>query len=312
MLLQSALKYGNNNSYREEIPFILSKIFGINYQSPVNEESLYGMLPQNPNHIMINNVKIACIYLQSKVPSNKIIILNQGLNSTMYYWSQLLLEVLLQKYSIVLWDYPGLLGKSQFISNLTLDILSEFLNKLIDRFGEKSSVDILGYSFGTFLVQNYLCKYKKLHKRLNKVFLVSPNLSGSKGIPSYEVFNNWVMGQDSVINSISIYFPYLSLGDINWKGETIRATLLNRLTGSLTQGMYDNYHRCVMDFQRNTLHIGKIGDKNNIKVTILSGTSDLILDPIFALIISTQIPNCNIDYIINAGHAIAFQFPITL
>ncbi len=232
----------------------------------------------------------------------KMLVAVSGAMQTMAVWRSVV-SFFAADFSIVVFDFPGQ-GRAQILSGSPVVSLGEqtaVLRHVVDATNQSSDLlNTAAASWGTIVAAAFAARYPS---EVGKMVL------GSFGVkPSKAMLDTIIRGQQLV--------------DEN-KGSEVGQMMIEsfgqRLSLSLKSKIIEQFHHmdkeqflviyAHCDFVRHARHISDFVDLRNIqaKTLIVNGEHDTILDLRDGEFVATQIPNCELKMISDAGHFLHFE-----
>lgn len=247
--------------------------------------------------VNITNAKIAYKEFGSGEP----LIMCFGYGANMDLWSTDVIDILKEKFRVIVFDYRGMGLSTNTDSVFTINTLAEDLNELMNVF-EIKSANFLGWSMGGFVTQMFAINHTD---KVKKLVLYATNCGGSKTInPDDEIIKILSNPSASPMELISTLFPdqWLKENREPWKVLPFPTEPFN----SKTIGMQ---YAAVQEWlspgggsaeQLNTL---------NMPVLIICGNEDKVVPYENSLILSELIKPSRLTVINDSGHGLMYQMP---
>ncbi len=241
--------------------------------------------------------------------NKKTIVMLEPFSSSMNSWDDSLVMDLLQNFRLIFIDYPGI-GQSRFLSNNDPDIseLAQAVKNVLKNEKIKSA-NILGYSLGGFVAQQFARTYPDM---VDSLILISTDAGGSSAIKP----------QDYVVDAL-----FNPLPDLEKQGERVMkvlfpkdevdnykikmALIYQRSSPDITPRVFNYEKQIVSAWYLDNTNQKELEGKN-FKTLILSSDQDLVVPPENALILHKILPNSKLIIFKGAGHALIYQMPSEL
>ncbi|AWB10695.1 Pimeloyl-ACP methyl ester carboxylesterase [Thermodesulfobium acidiphilum] len=238
--------------------------------------------------------------------NKKTIVMLEPFSSSMNSWDDSLVMSLLQNFRLIFIDYPGI-GQSRFLSNNDPDIreLAQAVKNVL-RNEKIKSANILGYSLGGFVAQQFARMYPDM---VDSLILISTNAGGP----------NAIKPQDYVVDAL-----FNPLPDIEKQGERVMkvlfpkdevdnykikmALIYQRSSPDITPRVFNYEKQIISAWYLSNVNQEELKGKD-FKTLILSSDQDLVVPPENASILHKILPNSKLIIFKGAGHALIYQMP---
>lgn len=240
----------------------------------------------------------------------KPIILFTGTATTMNDWPPKLIRTLSHSHEIILFDYPGVNHSTLTNPNFTFKDLSNDVAVMMKKLNI-SSVDILGWSMGGWIAQEFAIHYPK---KINHLILIATDPGGRQRIQATPAINSLFeeigkaqteKQQKNILKKIIRYmFPvqeYSKIGPEIQKlynqGGKIAPSVVSQqilLAGNWSSAQGGVYQ----DLQKITA-----------PTLIINGLADNIIPSKNGLLLVNNIKNSSIFRFPFAGHGVMYQYP---
>ncbi|AEE14996.1 alpha/beta hydrolase fold protein [Thermodesulfobium narugense DSM 14796] len=238
--------------------------------------------------------------------NKKTIVMLEPFSSSMNSWDDSFVMNLLQNFRLIFIDYPGI-GQSKFLSNKDPDIgeLAQAVKNVLKNEKIKSA-NILGYSMGGFVAQQFARMYPDM---VDSLILIGTDAGGSSAIKP----------QDYVIDAL-----FNPLPDLEKQGERIMkvlfpkdeidnykikmALIYERSAPDITPKVFNYEKQIIYRWYLDNTNQKEL-DGKYFKTLILSSDQDLVVPPENALILHKILPNSKLVIFKGAGHALIYQMP---
>ena len=247
----------------------------------------------------ITNAKLAYKSFGSGEP----LVMCIGYSSNMDLWSTKLIEILSEKYMVIVFDYRGMGYSTNSSSSFTINDLATDLNELLGVLRIKKT-SVLGWSMGSFVAQMFAINYPE---KLNKLILYAGNCGGSETIePNEEIVSILSSPSSTPMEFLSALFPddWLAAHSEPWKCMPDAKEPYNTKTIGL------QYYAIEKWTSPGGGSAGKLG-KLKMPVLVITGDDDKVVPLENSSIIAKLIEFSSLVIIKNSGHGVMYQMPET-
>lgn len=285
--------------------FLILFIFILMPKSAYANQTFYDLL--NNTYTRYTNTESSIIAYKILGEKNKrTIVMLEPFSSSMNSWDDSLVMNLLQNFRLIFIDYPGI-GQSKFISNNNPDI-SELATavKNVLKNEKIKSANILGYSLGGFVAQQFAIKYPDM---VDSLILISTDAGGSDAIKpqSYVIdalFNPLPDLEKQGERVMKVLFPANKVDNYKIK----MALIYQRSSPDITPRVFNYEKQIISAWYLSNKNQNELKGKD-FKTLILSSNDDLVVPPENAQILHKLLPNSKLIIFKGAGHAIIYQIP---
>jgi len=247
----------------------------------------------------ISNAKIAYKTYGSGDP----LIMCIGYASNMDFWSTEVIEILQQKYKVIVFDYRGMGYSTNTDTSFTINTLAEDVNELLIALGI-SKAHVLGWSMGGYVAQMFAINHPE---KVDKLVLYATNCGDIITInPSQEIIDILSNPSATPDEQLSTLFPddWLATHPEPWKylpdaNEPFNPATIGlqyfAVQGWLSQGG------------------GSAGHLYQLKMPVLliCGNKDKVVPCENSSILADSIPSSSLIKVNDSGHGLMFQLPET-
>jgi pimeloyl-ACP methyl ester carboxylesterase len=247
--------------------------------------------------VNIVNAKIAYKEFGSGEP----LIMCVGYGANMDLWSTGVIDMLKEKYRVIVFDYRGMGLSTNTDSSFTINTLADDLNELMNVLGIKRA-SILGWSMGGFVVQMFAINHTD---KVNKLVLYASNCGGSKTInPSEEIIKILANPSPSPMDLIGTLFPdqWLKENREPWKSLPFPTEPFN--TKTIVQ-----QYIAVQQWLSPGNGSAELLNKLNMPVLLICGNEDKVVPYENSSILSELIKSSRLTVIKDSGHGLMYQMP---
>lgn len=245
----------------------------------------------------ITNAKIAYKTFGSGSP----LIMCTGFSSNLDFWSTKLIELLQQKYEIIVFDYRGMGNSTNTDNSFTINTLADDVNELIDTMGIKT-IAVLGWSMGSFVAQMFAINHPE---KVSKLILYAANCGGKITVdPSDEIVEILSNPASTPMQFLSTLFPdkWLANNPEPWKCMPPTKGPLNPETIGL---QYLAIQKWLSPDGGSFQYLKEL----KMPVLIICGEDDKVVPPQNASILAETIKTSTLIIVKGTGHGLMFQEP---
>lgn len=224
-----------------------------------------------------------------------------GYASNMDLWSTKVIEMLQQKYMVIVFDYRGMGYSTNSLSSFTINDLAADLYELFDVLKIKKA-SVLGWSMGSFVAQMFAVNYPE---KVNKLILYAANCGGSETIePDEEIVRILSSPSSTPMEFLSTLFPddWLAAHSEPWKCMPEANEPYNPQTIGL------QYYAIQLWTNPGGGSAGKL-EKLKMPVLIITGDDDKVVPVENSSIIASKIQNSRLIIVKGSGHGFMYQEP---
>ncbi|MBD3227633.1 MAG: alpha/beta fold hydrolase [Candidatus Lokiarchaeota archaeon] len=248
----------------------------------------------------VNNIEL---YYEQYGEGDPLIMI-MGLSANLDWWSPAFLDPIKKKYKIILFDNRDAgrsenVEKDYEIKDMATDIV-ELMEKL-----NIEKADILGISMGGMIAQELVLNYPD---RVNKLILASTNCGTPKSIlPSKKVMAELTKdrrgrGEEEIIEDfINLLYTDQFIGE---NPEFIKNVKIKMLKAPIKADAYKRQIKALLKF-----NTGRRLKDIKTPTLVIHGKKDILLPPKNSEIIANLLPNAELQYFENSGHALFSHEP---
>lgn len=252
-----------------------------------------------PRFAEISNAKIAYKTFGEGDP----LVMCIGYASNMDSWSTEVIEMLEEKYMVIVFDYRGMGYSTNSDQSFTISRLAEDVNELLIAL-KIDKANVLGWSMGGYVAQMFAAGHPE---KVDKLVLYATNCGDTATInPSQEIIDILSNPSSSSMELLGTLFPddWLAVHPEPWtflpevkepfNGETI-GLQYGAVQGWLSEGG------------------GSLGllDKLTMPVLLICGDQDKVVPSINSSILADLISSATLIKINDTGHGLMYQLPET-
>jgi pimeloyl-ACP methyl ester carboxylesterase len=224
-----------------------------------------------------------------------------GYGANMDLWSPGVIDVLKEKFRVIVFDYRGMGYSTNTDSAFTINTLAEDLNELMNVL-EVKSANVLGWSMGGFVAQMFAINHTD---KVKKLVLYASNCGGSNTInPSEEIIKILSNPSASPMDLIGTLFPdkWLKENREPWKIMPFPTEPFNSKTIS-------QQYAAVQEWLKPEGGSAEQLNKLNMPVLIICGNEDKVVPYENSSILSELIKSSSLTVINDSGHGLMYQMP---
>jgi pimeloyl-ACP methyl ester carboxylesterase len=224
-----------------------------------------------------------------------------GYGTNMDLWSTGLIDILKEKYKVIIFDYRGMGLSTNSDSTLSINSMAEDLNELMGMLNINKS-HLLGWSMGGFVAQKFAINHPE---KVNKLILYATNYGDTLTVePTQEIVN--ILDDPSASDSLRLttLFPddWLEMHPEPWKFLPDATEPYN---GETIGMQYMAIQEWLSPGGGSSAQLGTL----NMPVLIICGDQDKVVPCINSSMIKELIPASTLVKIPDCGHGAMYQIP---
>ncbi len=247
----------------------------------------------------ITNAKMAYKIVGSGDP----LIMCIGYASNMDLWSTEVIEILRQKYKVIVFDYRGMGYSTNSDTSFTIPTLAEDVNELLTVLNI-SKAHVLGWSMGGFVAQMFAIDHPE---KVNKLILYATNFGDTMSVkPSQEISDILSSPLSTPAEQLSTLFSneWLAAHPEPWKYLPNVKEPYNPATIGL---QYYAVQGWLSEGGGSAGHLYQL----KMPVLLICGNQDKVVPCLNSSMLSDSIPTASLIKVNDSGHGLMFQLPQT-
>lgn len=299
-IIRSVYYFGDGECVRIEMYNQNGELAEINIPERLKKDihKLNNQKMENVRFVNITNAKIAYKEFGSGEP----LIMCIGYGANMDLWSPGVIDMLKEKYRVIVFDYRGMGYSTNTDSAFTINTLAEDLNELMNVL-KIENADFLGWSMGGFVAQMFAVNHSE---KVKKLILYASNCGGIKTInPSEEIIKILANPSPSPMDLIGTLFPdkWLKENREPWKSLPFPTEPFN--TKTIVQ-QYIAVQEWLSPGGGSAEQLNKL----NMPVLLICGNEDKVVPYENISILSELIKSSRLTVINDSGHGLMYQMPV--
>jgi pimeloyl-ACP methyl ester carboxylesterase len=224
-----------------------------------------------------------------------------GYASNMDLWSTKAIEILQQKYQVIVFDYRGMGYSTNTAVSVSINTLAEDVNELLIALKIKKT-HVLGWSMGGFVAQKFAINHPE---KLDKLVLYATNCGGLTTVnPAENIIAILSNPASTPMQMLGTLFPddWLATHPEPWKWLPEAKEQYNPAAIGLQ-------YVAIQDWlskgggSADKLHLLKM------PVLVICGNQDKVVPLINATILADSISSSTLIIVSNSGHGLMYQLP---
>lgn len=275
----------------------IAMIFGI--LGSCKKENTISDTSSDVKYADISNAKIAYKTYGSGDP----LIMCIGFASNMDFWSTEVIEILKQKYMVIIFDYRGMGYSTNTDTSFTINTLAEDVNELLTAL-EISKAHVLGWSMGGYVAQMFAVNHPE---KVDKLVLYATNCGDTITInPSQEIIDILSNPSATPAEQLSLLFPdnWLATHPEPWKYLPDAEEPYNPETIGL---QYFAVQSWLSSGGGSAGHLYQL----NMPVLLICGNQDKVVPCENSSILEDSVRFSSLIKVNDSGHGLMFQLPET-
>jgi len=257
----------------------------------------------NPESIIryadITNARIAYKVFGTGYP----LIMCVGYATNMDLWSTKAIEMLHQKYMVIVFDYRGMGYSTNSDTSVTIDLLAEDVNELMINLGFPKA-HILGWSMGSYVAQMFAVRHPE---KVNKLVLYAANCGDTITInPAQEIIDILSNPSSTPLELLGTLFPddWLAAHPEPWTFLPEAREPTNTAAIGL---QYLAVQRWLSPGGGSAGHLHEL----SMPVMMICGNQDKVVPCQNSSILADSIRSSTLIKVQDSGHGLMYQLPET-
>lgn len=251
------------------------------------------------NYTNISNAKIAYKVYGDGEP----LVMCVGYSANMDLWSTKAIDLLKDKFKVIVFDYRGMGLSTNTLASFTIDNLADDLDEFLIAL-KINKIHLLGWSMGGYVSQKFAIKHPD---KINKLVLYATNCGDTITVnPSQEIVDILSNPNATSLQMLSTLFPddWLATHAQPWTYLPNAQEPYNNETIGL------QYLAVQKWLQPSGGSAGQLS-KLTMPVLLLCGDQDKVVPSVNSSILADSITNSSLVKIVDAGHGLMYQLPET-
>jgi pimeloyl-ACP methyl ester carboxylesterase len=224
-----------------------------------------------------------------------------GYATNMDLWSTKAIEILQQKYQVIVFDYRGMGYSTNTAVSVTINSLAEDVNELLIAL-KINKTHVLGWSMGGFVAQKFAINHPE---KVDKLVLYATNCGGLTTVnPAENIISILSNPASTPIQMLSTLFPddWLLTHPEPWKWLPDAKETYNPAAIGLQ-------YVAIQDWL--TKDGGSAGQLHLLKMPVLliCGNQDKVAPSINSTILKDSIKSSSLIMVSDSGHGLMYQLP---
>ena len=231
------------------------------------------------------------------------LIMCMGYASNMDLWSTDAIEILQNKYQLIVFDYRGMGYSTNTDTSFTIGMLADDVNELLGKLNIPRA-HVLGWSMGGYVAQMFAIKHPE---KVNKLVLYATNCGDTITVnPSQDIIDILSNPSSTPLELLSTLFPddWLATHPEPWKYLPDAKEPYNDETIGL---QYYAIQDWLSPGGGSSGHLNKL----NMPVLLICGTQDKVVPNINSSMLADSIQTASIIKVQDSGHGMMYQMPDT-
>ena len=250
--------------------------------------------------IQAGDIKISYNELGDGYP----LVLIMGYSGEKEFWPEKLINELSNSFRIITFDNRGVGGSTSSEKEFTIELFAEDTKNFLDALGIRKA-NILGWSMGTYILQELVLKYPQ---KINKLIMLSGNCRGKESVEASQEVITRLTDTTGTLKEIGerfieLLFPPEFLkrsGDMGWIYSNIRR-----------EPQIKNIQKQAKALEKWKGDCSRLQSIRN-PALIITGSEDVIVPPENSIVLCKNIQGAWLVQFNFAGHGLMFQYPLRL